>query len=139
MFGLFETNLEDVATELDSLMTEMAKKYLNVDPDTVYQDARNRYEDAYHHGDNIEVVVAGLRDFNIRVHHESYDEEGENTISFATGLNSAYEGLMLVVSTSGSRMAMIEENPMGKITSRARKLEKILTIRYGFKNPKDRR
>ncbi|MCC5865261.1 MAG: hypothetical protein JJU31_09100 [Wenzhouxiangella sp.] len=135
MFGLFGTSLDDVAKEIDRLMTEMATNYLNADLETVYRDAGSRYERAYHHGESIELIVASMRDFSIRVHHESFDEEGENTISFATGTNSAYQGLLLQVLTSGKRILQIQNNPMIRVTSGAKKLEKILKDRYAFSNP----
>lgn len=133
MFGLFGSNLNDVALEIDQLMTELSRKYLNDDLDSVYADASNSYERAYHHGDNIEIIVDGMRDFSIRVHHESWDEEGENTISFSTGLNSAYQGLMLQVLSDGGKITQIQNNPMIRVTSKARQLEIILKNDFGFK------
>lgn len=135
MFGLFGPNLEKVASDIDLLMTTLASKYLGAELSFVYRDADATYERAYNHGDNIEIVIAGMRDFSIRVHHESYDEDGENSISFATGLNSAYQGLLLQVTSSGLRLATIQNNPVIRVSGRAIKLENILTSKYGFSNP----
>lgn len=133
MFGLFGSNLNDVALEIDQLITELSRKYLNDDLDSVYADASSSYERAYHHGDSIEIIVHGMRDFSIRIHHESWDEEGENTISFSTGLNSAYQGLMLQVLSDGGKITQIQNNPMIRVTSKARQLARILKNDFGFK------
>jgi len=133
MFGLTGPNLEKVADEIDGLMTELETQYIAADLSAVYSDANSRYECAYNHGDNIEIIIAGMQDFSIRVHHESFDEDGENSISFGTGRNSAYEGLMVQITSSGIRLATIQNEPMIKVSGKAKKLASILKSRYGFK------